>query len=136
MKTYLMIFAMLYSSALLAENKTDMLATENKYCSSPKQTMDEIYENGARTYCVYQGMSLLDAYKKYINEHDEEYLEKTLKLNVNREKEYADGSISVVYKWESPRRLVIEQQFSGGSTDFLFEENKAGTKITITGYPD
>ncbi|MEQ4923482.1 hypothetical protein [Proteus hauseri] len=136
MKAYLMIFAVLYSSALFAEDKTDMIVVNDKYCTSPKQTMDEIYENGALTHCVYQGMDLLAAYKKYVSEHDEAYLEKTLKRNVNNQKEYADGSISVVYKWENPRRLVIEQQFSGGSTDFLLEEDKAGTKITITGYPD
>ncbi|MFG0736929.1 hypothetical protein [Proteus terrae] len=136
MKAYLMIVALLYSSALFAENKTENMVVHDKYCSSPEQTMDEVFESGALTYCVYAGFSISDAYKKYVSEHDEDYLVKTIKVNNNIQKEYTKDDVVVDYKWESPKKLMIEQQFSGGFTEFLLEEDKKGTKITITGYPD
>lgn len=73
MKAYLMIGALLYSSALFAETKTENRVVHDKYCSSPEQTMDDVYENGAITDCVYAGLSIADAYKKYVNEHDVRY---------------------------------------------------------------
>lgn len=136
MKAYLMIVALLYSSALFAENKTEKVIVHDKYCSSPEQTMDEVYESGAITHCIYAGLSITDAYKKYVNEHDEDYLEKTIKVNNNAQKEYIKDDVSVDYKWESPKKLMIEQQFAGGLTEFLLEEDQKGTKITITGHPD
>ncbi|HEJ9484924.1 hypothetical protein [Proteus terrae] len=140
MKAYLMVVALLYSSALFAEtkaeNKTESMVVHDKYCSSPEQTMDEVFESGALTYCVYSGLSIADAYKKYVSEHDEDYLVKTIKVNNNIQKEYTKDDVSVDYKWESPKKLMIEQQFSGGFTEFLLEEDKKGTKITITGHPD
>ncbi|MBG5948301.1 hypothetical protein I5E72_00835 [Proteus terrae] len=136
MKAYLMIVALLYSSALFAENKTENMVVHDKYCSSPEQTMDEVFESGALTYCVYAGFSIADAYKKYVSEHDEDYLVKTIKVNNNIQKEYTKDDVVVDYKWESPKKLMIEQQFSGGFTEFLLEEDKKGTKITITGHPD
>ncbi|WPD00837.1 hypothetical protein [Proteus terrae] len=140
MKAYLMVVALLYSSALFAEtkaeNKTENMVVHDKYCSSPEQTMDEVFESGALTYCVYSGLSIADAYKKYVSEHDEYYLVKTIKVNNNIQKEYTKDDVSVDYKWESPKKLMIEQQFSGGFTEFLLEEDKKGTKITITGHPD
>ncbi|WP_368887694.1 hypothetical protein [Proteus columbae] len=136
MKAYLMIVALLYSSALFAETTADKIIVHNKYCSSPKQTMDEVYENGAITHCVYAGLSIADAYKKYVNEHDEDYLVKTIKVNNNIQKEYTKDGVSVDYKWENPKKLMIEQRFSGGFTEFVLEEDKKGTKITITGHPD
>ncbi|WP_100158186.1 hypothetical protein [Proteus columbae] len=136
MKAYLMIVALLYSSALFAETKTDNMIVHDKYCSSPEQTMDEVFENGALTHCVYPGFSIADAYKKYVNEHDEYYLVKTIKVNSNIQKEYAKDGVSVDYKWENSNKLMIEQQFSGGFTEFVLEEDKKGTRITITGHPD
>ncbi|QIG06285.1 hypothetical protein [Proteus sp. ZN5] len=136
MKAHLMIVALLYSSALFAENKTENIVVHDKYCSSPEQTMDEVFENGALTYCVYADLSIADAYKKYVSEHDEDYLVKTIKVNNDIQKEYTKDGVSVDYKWESAKKLMIEQQFSGGFTEFLLEEDKKGTKITITGYPD
>lgn len=140
MKAYWMVVALLYSSALFAEtkaeNKTENMVVHDKYCSSPEQTMDEVFESGALTYCVYSGLSIAEAYKKYVNEHDEDYLVKTIKMNNNIQKEYTKDDVSVDYKWESPKKLMIEQQFSGGFTEFLLEEDKKGTKITITGHPD
>ncbi|HEK0785914.1 TPA: hypothetical protein ACXN3T_000622 [Proteus mirabilis] len=140
MKAYWMVVALLYSSALFAEtkaeNKTENMVVHDKYCSSPEQTMDEVFESGALTYCVYSGLSIADAYKKYVSEHDEDYLVKTIKMNNNIQKEYTKDDVSVDYKWESPKKLMIEQQFSGGFTEFLLEEDKKGTKITITGHPD
>ncbi|MEQ5391186.1 hypothetical protein EHE21_08660 [Proteus sp. GOKU] len=140
MKAYWMVVALLYSSALFAEtkaeNKTENMVVHDKYCSSPEQTMDEVFESGALTYCVYSGLSIADAYKKYVSEHDEDYLVKTIKVNNNIQKEYTKDDVSVDYKWESPKKLMIEQQFSGGFTEFLLEEDKKGTKITITGHPD
>lgn len=140
MKAYWMVVALLYSSALFAEtkaeNKTENMVVHDKYCSSPEQTMDEVFESGALTYCVYSGLSIVDAYKKYVSEHDEDYLVKTIKMNNNIQKEYTKDDVSVDYKWESPKKLMIEQQFSGGFTEFLLEEDKKGTKITITGHPD
>ena len=140
MRAYLMVVALLYSSALFAEtkaeNKTENMVVHDKYCSSPEQTMDEVFESGALTYCVYSGLSIADAYKKYVSEHDEDYLVKTIKVNNNIQKEYTKDDVSVDYKWESPKKLMIEQQFSGGFTEFLLEEDKKGTKITITGHPD
>lgn len=140
MKAYWMVVALLYSSALFAEtkaeNKTENMVVHDKYCSSPEQTMDEVFESGALTYCVYSSLSIAEAYKKYVNEHDEDYLVKTIKMNNNIQKEYTKDDVSVDYKWESPKKLMIEQQFSGGFTEFLLEEDKKGTKITITGHPD
>lgn len=100
-----------------------------------KQWM-RFFENGALTYCVYAGLSIADAYKKYVSEHNEDYLVKTIKVNNNIQKEYTKDDVVVDYKWESPKKLMIEQQFSGGFTEFLLEEDKKGTKITITGHPD
>ncbi|QEZ92125.1 MULTISPECIES: hypothetical protein [Proteus] len=136
MKAYLMIGALLYSSALFAETKTENRVVHDKYCSSPEQTMDDVYENGAITDCVYTGLSIADAYKKYVNEHDEDYLVKTIKVNNNIQKEYTKDGVSVDYKWENPQKLMIEQQFAGGFTELLLEEDQKGTKITITGHPD
>ncbi|MBG6025925.1 hypothetical protein [Proteus columbae] len=136
MKAYLMIGALLYSSALFAETKTENRVVHDKYCSSPEQTMDDVYENGAITDCVYAGLSIADAYKKYVNEHDEDYLVKTIKVNNNIQKEYTKDGVSVDYKWENPQKLMIEQQFAGGFTELLLEEGQKGTKITITGHPD
>ncbi|MBG3131049.1 hypothetical protein I4674_14810 [Proteus mirabilis] len=136
MKAYLMIGALLYSSALFAETKTESRIVHDKYCSSPEQTMDDIYENGAITDCVYAELSIADAYKKYVNEHDEDYLVKTIKVNNNIQKEYTKDGVSVDYKWENPQKLMIEQQSAGGFTEFVLEEDKKGTKITITGHPD
>ena len=31
---------------------------------------------------------------------------------------------------------MIEQQFAGGFSEILLEEDQKGTKITITGHPD
>ena len=64
MKAYLMIVTLLYSSVLLAESKIDKVIVHDKYCSSPEQTMDEVYEHGAITNCIYTGLSITDAYKK------------------------------------------------------------------------
>ncbi|MEB6856470.1 hypothetical protein NA898_03085 [Proteus cibi] len=136
MKAYLMIIALLYSSALFAETQTNNMIIHNKYCSSPEQTMDEVFENGALTYCVYAGLSIAEAYKKYVREHDEDYLLKTIKVNNNIQKEYTQNDVFVDYKWESPKKLMIEQQFAGGFTELLLEEDQSGTKITITGHPD
>lgn len=136
MKVYLMIFTLLYSSALFAENEIQKVAVDNKFCTSPVQTMDEIYENGALTYCVYDGLTIIEAYKKYVSEHNEDFLEKTLNVNVNAKKEYTNDGVLVEYKWENPHKLTIEQQFAGGITILILEENKKGTNMTITGYPD
>lgn len=136
MKAYLMIVVLLYSSALFAETQTENMIVHDKYCSSPEQTMDEVFENGALTNCIYAGLSIADAYKKYVNEHDEDYLVKTIKVNNNIQKEYTKDEVSVDYKWENPKKLRIEQQFSGGFTEFVLEEDQKGTKIMIIGHPD
>ncbi|MCK9782724.1 MULTISPECIES: hypothetical protein [Enterobacterales] len=131
-----MAVVLLYSSVLFAENKIENVVVHDKYCSSPEQTMDEVFENGALTYCAYAGLSIVDAYKKYVNEHDEDYLVKTIKVNNNIQKEYLKDSVSVDYKWENSKKLMIEQQFAGGFTELVLEEDTTGTKITITGHPD
>ena len=136
MKEYLMIVTLLYSSALLAESKMDKVIVHDQYCSSPEQTLDEVFENGSLTHCIYTGLSIADAYKKYVNEHDEEYLEKIIKVNNNIQKEYTKDGVFVDYKWENPKKLMIEQQFAGGFSEILLEEDQKGTKITITGHPD
>ncbi|WP_193072072.1 hypothetical protein [Pseudomonas sp. FME51] len=131
-----MIATLLYSSALLAENKMDKVIVHDKYCSSPEQTMDEVYEYGAITDCIYTGLSITEAYEKYVIEHDEAYLEKAVNVNNNIQKEYTEESVTVDYKWENPKKLMIEQQFAGGFTEIMLEEDQKGTKITITGHPD
>lgn len=136
MKAYLMIVTLLYSSMLLAESKIDKVIVHDKYCSSPEQTMDEVYEHGAITNCIYTGLSITDAYKKYVSEHDEAYLEKVIRVNNNIQKEYTNDAVSVDYNWENPQKLIIEQQFAGGFTEILLEEDQKGTKITIIGHPD
>lgn len=136
MKAYLMIVTLLYSSVLLAESKIDKVIVHDKYCSSPEQTMDEVYEYGAITNCIYTGLSITDAYKKYVSEHDDAYLEKVIRVNNNIQKEYTNDAVSVDYNWENPKKLIIEQQFAGGFTEILLEEDQKGTKITIIGHPD
>lgn len=136
MKACLMIITLLYSSALFAETTTDKIIVHDKFCSSPEQTMDEVYEHGAITHCVYVGLSITEAYNKYVNEHDEDYLDKTINVSSNIQKEYTKDAVSVDYKWESPKKLMIEQQFAGGFTEFVLEEDQQGTKITIVSHPD
>ena len=68
--------------------------------------------------------------------NDEAYLEKVIRVNNNIQKEYTNDAVSVDYNWENPKKLIIEQQFAGGFTEILLEEDQKGTKITIIGHPD
>lgn len=117
---------------MIKENKTEI-----NNCTSPEQTLEEIFEGvGKITNCYYKGLDIISAYKKYKSDYDEQYLEDNLKLNENLQKNYINDRVNVNYLWESPEKLIIKQLFEGGDTDIVIEEEKKGTKITIYGHPD
>lgn len=111
--------------------------TETNNCTSPEQTLEEIFEGvGKITHCYYKGLDVISAYKKYKSDYDELYLEDHLKLNENLQKNYINDRVNVNYLWNSPKKLIIKQLFEGGDTDIVIEEELKGTKITIYGHPD
>lgn len=119
------------------KNEPDPVVKKNQYCSSPEQTPEEIFEGaGYRTDCFYNGFSLLKAYDQYRLDYDIDYLENNIRLNENHIKEYAENGVSVEYKWISSNKLIIDQQFQGGSTNIIIEQELNGTKITSYGHPD
>lgn len=119
------------------KNEPDPVAKKNPYCSSPEQTPEEIFEGeGYRIDCYYNEFPLLKAYDQYRLDHDIDYLENDIELNKNYIKEYTKNGVSVEYKWISPQKLIIDQQFQGGNTDIIIEQESNGTKITSYGHPD
>ncbi|WP_369310163.1 hypothetical protein [Providencia rettgeri] len=117
------------------KNEPDPVAKKDKYCTIPEQP--PVFEgDGYRTECFYDGFSLLKAYTQYRLDYDTDYLEKSIELNKNHKKEYPKDGASVNYKWESPKKLIIDQQFQGGSTAIVIEKEQKGTKITSYSYPD
>lgn len=119
---------------MIKENNVDI---ETNNCTSPEQTLEEIFEGvGKTTNCYYKGLDIISAYKKYKSDYNELYLENDLKLNENLQKNYVNDRANINYSWESPDKLIIKQLFEGGDTDIVLEEEKKGTKITIHSHPD
>ncbi|WP_369310164.1 hypothetical protein [Providencia rettgeri] len=119
---------------MIKENKDK---AEINNCTSPEQTLEEIFEGvGKITNCYYKDLDIISAYKKYKSDYDEQYLEDNIKLNENLQKNYINDRVNVNYLWESSDKLIIKQLFEGGDTDIVIEKEKKGTKITIYGHPD
>lgn len=121
----------------IIKNEPDPVAKKNKYCTSPEQTPEEIFEGeGRRIDCFYNEFSLLKAYTQYRLDYDTDYLEKSIKLSKNHKKEYPENGAYVDYKWVSPKKLIINQLFQGGNTEIVIEQESNGTKITSYARPD
>lgn len=87
----------------------------------------------------YQGMGLLNSYKKYrdgLQIDYKKYLLDTIFINENLTKKCDNGCIEVDYKWSDPHVLIIKQDFNGGETEIHFIEETNGTRVITKSYPD
>ena len=87
----------------------------------------------------YQGMGLLNSYKKYRDDLQidyKKYLLGTIFINENLTKKCDNGCIEVDYKWSGPHVLIIKQDFNGGETEIHFIEETNGTRVITKSYPD
>ncbi|WP_445496986.1 hypothetical protein [Photorhabdus sp. SF281] len=92
------------------------------------------------TECGYNGVNIVEAYaalrNNYIEGSDGFYLTEKLNVAKNITVKCDRDCMEIKYLWINKNKVKIIIEFSGGTTEICFKENKNGTKVITKSYPD
>ena len=114
-------------------------AEMDKYCHTPQQQPDDIYENGYLIECDFANANIPVAFERYkqLDSEDRYNLVKKLVPNKNIKVKCSQGGcIEADYYWPNSKQLEISLMFEGGETLYKFIEQSEGTKLEIRMFPD
>ncbi|MBS9427747.1 hypothetical protein [Photorhabdus akhurstii] len=131
-------YAIFYSR--MDSSKSLSNAKKNNFCKHTEQSIESVYENGDITECFYNGVNIVEAYAIFRNSSiegsDGFYLSEKLNVMKNITVKCDKDCMEVKYIWINKNKLKIIIEFSGGTTEFYFNENINGTKVITKSYPD
>ncbi|KGM27051.1 hypothetical protein KS18_16760 [Photorhabdus luminescens] len=112
----------------------------NDFCKHIEQPIELVYKNGDITECDYNGVNIVEAYAAFrnnsIQRSDGFYLPAKLNMMKDITVKCDKDCMEIKYIWVNKSKLKIIIEFSGGTTEIYFNENKNGTKVITKSYPD
>lgn len=140
MNKYLSLSFLLFcfSSQSFGQEITQSSAMD-KYCHSPQQQPDDIYEHGYLIECDFANADIPVAFERYkqLDSEDRHNLVNKLVPNKNIKTKCSQGGcIEADYHWPNSKQLEISLTFEGGETLYKFVEQPEGTKLEIRMFPD